>query len=87
MTKAMVDFGEKPYNYQSSYMIVDLGATWAAASGNFSVSGYARNALDEEYKAGVALNTTGITNANGVSQIGVTPGAPLTVGVMVNVKF
>jgi iron complex outermembrane receptor protein len=69
----------KDYNYQDAYVLVNIGATWTTASELFSVSGYVRNAFDEEYKTDVNLSTTGDTT--------VTPGDPRTFGLILSVRY
>jgi outer membrane receptor protein involved in Fe transport len=81
MTQRTVDLGEKPYNYQDAYTVVNIGATLTSADGKYSFSGYIRNLLDTEYKAGVGLNTREL------SAISVTPGDPSTFGLMFSIKF
>jgi len=82
MTYLMTDLGEKPYNHQSAYMLANIGATWTSADQKYSATAYVRNALDEEYKAGVSL----VSNPP-LSAIGVTPGDPRTFGAMFSIKF
>lgn len=66
----------KKYNYQSGYMLVNLGATWTSSEQKYSGTVYVRNALDEEYKTGINSDATTVTI-----------GDPRTFGVMFNVKF
>jgi len=80
MSQAQVALGEKPYNYQSGYMIADIGASWYSAGQKVSATAYARNVMDKEYKSGIGLS-------NNLATISVTPGDPRTFGVMLNVKF
>lgn len=81
MNFMMRDLGEKPYNYQSGYMLGNVGATWTSADQKYSATGYVRNVLDEEYKKAVSLSSSA------GPPIRVTPGDPRTFGVMFNVKF
>jgi outer membrane receptor protein involved in Fe transport len=81
MNYMMDALGEKPYNYQSSYVLCNLGATWTSASGNFSATAYVRNATDEEYKASVQLSSSV------GPPIQVFPGDPQTIGAVLSIKF
>lgn len=83
MTYLQKDLDEKPYNHQSGYMLVNLGATWTSSDERYSATAYVRNAMDEEYKASVSL----VSNESDMGAIQVTPGDPRTFGVMFNVKF
>jgi len=89
----VVTVPQKEYNYQDAYMLVNLGLAWNSSDSRYSVSGYVRNALDKEYKAGVGLSTTAIADGDrivdstGADAISVTPGDPRTYGVTLNVKF
>lgn len=76
----------KSFLYQDGYSTVNANVTWTAASGNYSVTGWVRNALDEEYKTGVTLPMVGDGNPL-AGYTGVTPGDPRTFGLMLNVKF
>jgi outer membrane receptor protein involved in Fe transport len=80
MSQAQVALGEKPYNHQSAFAIVDLGATWTSSDQKISANAYLRNALDKEYKAGISL-------VNNLALLNVTPGDPRTFGVSISVKF
>ncbi|MBN1627898.1 MAG: TonB-dependent receptor [Deltaproteobacteria bacterium] len=66
----------KEYNYQSSYMLLNLGATWTSADQKYSGTAYVRNVLDEEYKTGINADATTVT-----------PGDPRAFGVMFNINF
>jgi iron complex outermembrane receptor protein len=81
MNFQMIALGQKPYNYRDSLTLFNVGATWTSASQMYSVTGYMRNAFDEEYKANVKLDTMG------VDTVLVTPGDPRTFGVMISAKF
>jgi iron complex outermembrane receptor protein len=80
LTTSQYDAGVGPYAYQDDYMVADIGATWTAANDMFSVTGYARNVTDEEYKAGVTVS-------GGVDAVGVTAGDPMTWGVILTAKY
>jgi iron complex outermembrane receptor protein len=73
--------GLKPYNYRDDLTLFNIGGTWTSADQMYSVTGYMRNALDEDYKANVSIDT------KGVETVLVTPGDPRTIGVMMSVKF
>jgi iron complex outermembrane receptor protein len=81
ITEAQVELGQLPYDYQDAYVIFNVGATWTSPGGMYSVTGYVRNLLDEEYKTDVSLSTTGI------SGITVDVGDPQAWGLMVGVHF
>jgi outer membrane receptor protein involved in Fe transport len=80
-TPPTLGLGEKAYNHQEAYALVNLGITWNSSDSKYSASAYARNVFDTEYKAGVGLNTAAL------SSISVTPGDPRTFGVTLRVKF
>jgi iron complex outermembrane receptor protein len=71
----------RPYMYQDSTVLFNLGATWTSPEGQYSITGYVRNALDEEYKTQVQ------TPHDPTDDASVTLGDPRTFGVMLRVKF
>jgi outer membrane receptor protein involved in Fe transport len=76
-----VNLGQTPYNYRDALVLCNINATWTSANQMFAVTGYVRNAFDEEYKAGIDLDN--VSN----QRITVVPGEPRTYGVMLSVKF
>ncbi len=81
MNYLMYGLGEKPYNYQDSYVVANIGATLTSPDGKYSLSGYIRNLLDTEYKSSVQLSSS-----QG-PPIQVVPGDPSTFGLMFSIKF
>jgi iron complex outermembrane receptor protein len=69
----------KSYNYQDSYILANLGATWTSANDMYSVTGYLRNALDEEYKTGATLSSASASS--------ISPGDPRAFGFIFSVKY
>lgn len=76
-----VNLGQKPYNYRDSLALFNVGATWTSANQMYSVTGYVRNAFDEEYKSNIALSNV----ANDLTTVAL--GDPRTFGVMISAKF
>jgi len=68
------------YLHQDAVALLNLGLTWSSPQDMYAVTGYLRNATDEEYKVGATLPTgTALTN--------VEVGDPRTWGIMVSVRF
>jgi iron complex outermembrane receptor protein len=70
----------KPWAYQDSYLITNIGATWSSVNEKISVTGYVRNLFDEEYLTDVSPEST--TNA-----VGATVGDPQTWGLVLSLKY
>ncbi len=79
-----VDNGLKPYDHQDAVTLCNANLTWTSASQKYSVTGWVRNAFDEEYKAFLKDVAFARDLSNPIS---VTPGDPRTFGLIVNVKF
>ena len=69
-------YGPLPVHSRRGEVIGDLNASWLAADGRISVTGYARNVGDNRYKTGV----TAFPN-------GATPSDPRTYGVVLTARF
>ena len=66
------------YDYQSSYALLNLGATWVSPEGTFTVSAYGRNLFDKEFKSQINFNQ---------NTFSVVPGEPRVFGVSVGARF
>ena len=66
------------YDHQSSYALLNLGATWVSPSGAYTATAYGRNLLNEAIKSQLNLNQ---------STFLVVPGEPQVFGVSVGAHF
>ena len=73
--------GYKPWLYQDSVVLFNLGATWTSPKNNYKIAGYVRNAADKVYKTSVALPQQAGGDAD------VTLGDPRTYGLSISVNF
>lgn len=70
------------YIHQDDVVLVNIGATWFSPHDMYSVTGYIRNATDEEYKTSATL-----PSGPPGTPTGVTVGDPRTWGIMASIKF
>jgi iron complex outermembrane receptor protein len=76
------------YDYQDDYVVTDINFTWTSADGNYSLTGYFRNALDERYKRTVGFPRVSGPPDNptlGPSSVGV--GDPRAWGLVFRARF
>jgi len=66
------------YDYQASYALLNVGATWVSPQRNFTLTVYARNLLDQKYKSQINLNQ---------NTFSVVPGEPRVFGVSISAHF
>jgi len=66
------------YDYQPSYALLNVGATWVSPGGTFTATVYGRNLLDAETKSQINLNQ---------NTFSVVPGEPIVFGVSVGAHF
>ena len=66
------------YDRQSSYTLLNLGATWVSSGGTFTVTVYGRNLFDTKTKSQINLNQ---------NTFSVVPGEPQVFGVAVAAHF
>lgn len=65
--------GLLPYAYQDSYIITDIGTTWASANDKYSATAYMQNLFDKECKNAISLN-------GGQVGVGVSGAIPVSLG-------
>jgi iron complex outermembrane receptor protein len=80
LTQDQIEAGVKPYIWQDSYFVTDIGTTWTSTNNLLSVTAYVRNLFDEEYKAAVEVS-------GGTEAVGVTAGDPQAWGLVLNVQY
>jgi outer membrane receptor protein involved in Fe transport len=73
-----------------SELVSDLNINWTSPQGVYSVTGWMRNAFNNQYKTAVnviAVNALNVGNGTAYSNIAANPYDPRTYGVAVNVRW
>jgi len=73
-----------------SELVSDLNINWTSPQGVYSVTGWMRNAFNNQYKTAVNVQTVNALNvANGTAfdSVATVPTDPRTYGVAVNVRW